>query len=147
MRNRRHITASILALACLCLGLCGGCPALSNYFWSPEADPNERWVSEDPEMYFTWSEEAGGHWGEITIHETTTDVLVLFDYGTGMVVAEYDPAAEIIGDEATLFRCDCKFGEDTLVATVTRDDKNVFDGELPTFTFEREEIQEDTGAE
>ncbi len=147
MTNRRHITASILALACLCLGLCGGCPALSNYFWSPEADPNERWVSEDPEMYFTWNEEAGGHWGEITIHETTTAVIVAFDYGTGMDVYPYDPTAEGIDAWTRLFRCDCEFGEDTLVATVIRDDKNVFDGELPTFTFEREEIQGDTGAE
>lgn len=146
MMSRRHITAAILALACLCLGLCGGCPAPSNYLWSPKADANERWVSEDPEMYFTWSEEAGGHWGELTVDGTTTAVEVAFDYGTGMEVFLYDPAAEVLDSDMELFQCDCKFGKDTLVAEVTRDDKNVFDGELPTFTFVREEVQGDTGA-
>lgn len=143
MTNRRHITAAILALTCLCLGLCAGCGVDLYADRRPKANANERWVSEDPEMYFTWSEEAGGFLGEITVHETTTAVRVCFDYGRGMDVI--DPALKGFHSDMCLFQCDCKFGKDTLVAEVTRDDKNIFDGELPTFTFVREEVQGDAG--
>ncbi len=146
MTNRRHITAAILTLTCLCLGLCTGCGVDLYAGRRPKANANERWVAEDPEMYFAWNE-GNGHLGEITVHETTTAVIVAFDYGTGMDVFPYDPTAETLDGGTRLFRCDCEFGEDTLVATVTHDDKNVFDGELPTFTFEREEIEGDTGTE
>lgn len=132
---------AIVAAACLLLSL-SGCGVDLYHNWRPDSNPNERWISGDPEMYFTW-EDGLGHYGELTRDGQTTEVKVLFNYGTGMGVFPLDPDAESLRSSDQLFRCDCAFGKNTLVATVTRDDQNVFGGELPTFIFQRCGLQED----
>lgn len=134
---------AIVAAAFLLLSL-SGCGVDFNAGRRPAADPNERWISEDPDMYFTWDEDRGGHCGELTIDGRTIEVLVPFDYGNGMHVYPYDPASEyLLYGPDRLFLCSCTFGKDTMVATVTSDDQNVFGGECPTITFERFGVRED----
>lgn len=133
---------AIVAAACLLLSL-SGCGVDFNAGRRPAADPNERWISDDPDMYFTWDEDRGGHCGELTVDGCTIEVLVCFTHGAGLNIFPYDPGSEYLYGPDRLFRCDCKFGRSTLKATVTSDDQNVFGGECPTITFERFGVRED----
>lgn len=129
---------AIVATACLLLSF-SGCGVDFNAGRRPVADPNERWISQDPKMYFTYVEGVGCC-GELERNGRATKVSVRFDYGTGMHVFPLETEA-VRSDQ--LFRCDCKFGRSTLKATVTQDDQNVFGGECPTITFERFGVRED----
>lgn len=124
----------------ICLALLCGCGVDFYAGRRPAARSDEQWVSEDPPMYFTWNEEAGGHWGEITTDGVTRKVLVLFDYGTGMIVAE-DGESRFL-EECELFRGNCKFGKDRVTVKVKRDQAGLFGEDLPTITFERQ-VKED----
>lgn len=131
-------------LIAICLFSLSACGVDFNAGRRPDANSNERWISEDPEMYFTWDDDRGGHYGELTVDGRTIEVLVPFDYGNGMHVYPYDPEAEhLLNGSDRLFKCSCTFSKNTVVATVTRDNQNVFGGELPTFVFRRYGLQED----
>ncbi len=128
----------LFALSMMLVLLCG-CGVDLYAGQRPKANPDEQWVSEDPQMYFTW-DDAEGHWGEITVDGVTTKVRVLFDYGCGVAIDEYTGS---LSSENRLFNGQCKFGKNKLVITVTKDWTNFFAGELPTITLVRQVRQED----
>lgn len=130
MRKKFYLLGAML----LCFVLLCGCDVYAGK--RPEANPNERWVCEDPQMYFTWTDDVGCHWGEITIDGITTKVEVLFDYGSGVIIIQF--GATIISSDTKLFQGDCKFGKDELVVTVEEDYANLFNGDLPSFVFKRQ---------
>ncbi len=123
----------------IALILLGGCGVNLYGDMRPAADENEKWVSEEPRMHFTWTKDVGGFWGEIETNGVTTKVRLRFDYGTGVEVCEFDSASS---PDFGLFDGDCKFGKNKLVITVTEDWTNFFAGELPTITLVRHARQE-----
>lgn len=129
-----------LSLAVFCLLFFCGCGVDWYAGQRPALNADERWVSEAPEMYFTWDEERGGHLGEITINGVKQEVLVLFDYGKGVNINQFNEAP---ASKDRLFRGQCKFGKNKLEVAVVTDDKDLFDGDLPVMTFVRQERQED----
>ena len=131
MRKKFYLLGAML----LCFVLLCGCDVYAGK--RPEANPNERWVCEDPQMYFTWTDDVGCHWGEITIDGITNKVNVLFDYGTGADIVRFGET--YISDDTMLFRGQCKFGKDKLVIKVTNDYANLFNGDLPSLVFTRQE--------
>lgn len=134
MKIRLHYLGALL----LCFVFLCGC--VDFYAGQrPMDNTNERWVSEDPEMYFQWVENIG-HRGEITIDGNITKVDVLFDYGNGVHV---DCSNDSLAPNDRLFRGECKFGKEKLIITVISDDANLFNGDFPTITFIRQELQED----
>ncbi len=131
----KKLFALSIVLSLLC-----GCGVDLYAYQRPNADENEKWISEEPRMYFTWTKDVGGYWGEIETNGVTTKVRVFFDYGCGVFIDKY---TESLSSENRLFNGQCKFGKDELVVTVTEDYADLFHGDLPTFVFKREEKGED----
>lgn len=124
-------------IALLTLGLLLLCGCVDFYYnRRPQMNENERWVAEEIEMYFKWDEEEN-FVGELTVDGKAQKILVAFDYGTGIEVYPF------VGSKANLrnrlFYSNCDFGKDKIVTTMQMDDADLFDGELPTITFVRQE--------
>ncbi len=131
----KKLFALSIVLSLLC-----GCGVDLYAYQRPNADENEKWISEEPRMYFTWTKDVGGYWGEIETNGVTIKTRLLFDYGTGVEVCEFDSAKS---SSFGLFYGNCKFGKNKLVVTVTEDRTDFFAGELPTITLVRHVRQED----
>ena len=100
-----------------------------------------RWVSENPNIYFEVSEkflELTGFrtYGQMVIDGVTTEIVVYFDYGTGMYVDELLSD----GDRELLFGGTCNFSPDKLVLSINNKIKGSleFDKSIKKITFIKE---------
>ena len=121
------ITISILVLT-------SGCDFHS---WQhPDTDSSVLWVSDDPSMSFAWDEGNMGHRGKLVIAGNTFLIGVGFRSNKMGVICEDAEDSDLIGKQ--LFVGKCKFEKNQITVSVTNDNANIFEGDLPTIVFEKE---------
>ncbi len=124
----------IALISILIVALSSGCDL---YLWQhPDTDSGILWVSDDPGMSFAWDEESGGHRGQLVIGGNTFLVGVGFRSRTMGVICEDAEDSDLIGKQ--LFVGKCKFEKNQITVSVTNDNANIFEGDLPTIVFEKE---------
>lgn len=136
--RRKSVCILIVVLGLLLLPGCVDLYANSR----PGLNEDERWISEEPEMNFAWVEDVG-FCGELTIDGQALPLEVCFDYGTGMDVYPFDPQKETVSLDNLLFRGQCSFRRNKVTMEVVLDQASIFEDELPTITFVRQEKQKD----
>ncbi len=102
-------------------------------------DPNVLWVSKDPEMWFSWDEEDPGFQGELVIGQDTLSIGVGFRGGVADVLCFESSDEALTG--RTLFGGGFKLEEERFTIEVDRDNVGLFDEDLPTITFQKQERQ------
>ena len=105
----------------------------------PNNYDNTKWVSSDPDIWFTVNKNECI--GEITIDGITTEIAVIFDFGMGVDFSlSLIPTNHIEKEEYFLFGGSCKFNEKKLVVTVNANSKGFLDDSIKKITFVREDI-------
>lgn len=129
----------LILITCLEVFVVSGCEGI--HLWQyPARDPQVQWVSENPNMYFAWDEENGGQRGKLIVGENIWLVEVGFRPNCISVLCLSSDNENLIGK--VLFDGDCKYGESEITVSVTNDDANIFEGDLPTIVFEKKEKNE-----
>ena len=124
----------IALISILIVALSSGCDL---YLWQhPDTDSGILWVSDDPGMSFAWDEESGGHRGKLVIAGNTFLIGVGFRSNKMGVICEDAEDSDLIGKQ--LFVGKCKFEKNQITVSVTNDNANIFEGDLPTIVFEKE---------
>jgi len=109
--------------------------------------PNTRWVSENPDIYFEVTRNGEMTYGQITIDGDAIEIIVSFDYGTGIDfydLSAYTPPNEsnrygAIDGTNWLFWGSCKFGKDKLIVTIKKN-REFLDDSIKKIIFVREDL-------
>lgn len=112
--------------------------------YEPDWSPNERWVSDYPNISFVvFDEEKKVPYGQMIINDQIIEVSPIIVYRHVMEVVNY-PRIEpgFISDADILMRGECDFYRDYFNVRVTFDRDGLFEG-IDTITFRKEYI--DTG--
>lgn len=136
--QKRKVCLVLTVVFAVCLF--AGCDIYANLH--PDMDSSVLWVSDDPNMSFSWSEVDGGHQGTLVVGRKTFSIAVGFRSDTMSVLCLGAEDEELI--ETVLFGGKCKFGINQFTVSVTHDDAGLFGEELPTIVFEKQENKEDT---
>ena len=105
--------------------------------------PNVIWVSEDPQMWFSWAEEKGFR-GELTIGQKTWPVSVGF---RGGVVEVFYVDLSDRDLSKVLFNGNFTVEEEYFEIDTNWDNADLFKGELPTIKFAKEDKKTQTQAD
>ena len=107
----------------------------------PNNYDNTKWVSSDPDIWFTVNKNEC--FGEITIDGVTMETQIFFDFGTGVDfkhLRTLENQFDYYKDDYYYFRGSCKFDEYKLVVTITDNSKGLLDDSIKKITFVREDI-------
>ncbi len=116
--------------------LLSGCDFFSHR--QPDADPDESWISQAPQMSFGWDDARETFCGTLVIDGASMPIEVGFRSRIMDVISDDGALTETV-----LFLGRCDFGENEISVTVTHDHAGLFGETLPTITFERHVKQED----
>lgn len=110
---------------------------------TPAANPNDLWVSTDPNISFVgFDEEKGGAVGRIVCDGEVIDVIMCWGPGSQFDIRRYP----MEGPDGILVRGTCRFSRDEGTVQVIEDKGNVLNG-AKTLTFVREDIGDDQAGE
>ncbi len=102
---------------------------------TPAANPDDLWVSTDPDISFVgFDEEKGGPVGQLVHDGKVIDVIMCWGPGAQFDIRRYP----MEGPDGILVRGTCKFSQDEGTVRVTEDKGNVLNG-VKTLTFVRKE--------
>lgn len=126
----------ISALLCVTILLfLSGCGFALGRNVTPDADPDDLWVSTDPDISFVgFDEEKGGPVGQLVHDGEVIDVIMCWGPGAIFDIRRYP----MEGPEGILVRGTCNFSQDKGTVQVAEDKGNVLNG-VKTLTFVREE--------
>lgn len=87
----------------------------------PRNQFNTKWVSENPDIFFTVAEQEGCS-GVLNTSEQSYNIMMDFDFGRDVNIIDYDTLKEnnfVVKTNQILVRADCKFSEKKCIITVT----------------------------
>ena len=148
-RNMRKLILLICGMmTVLLLSSCTPLPSKHH----PVTNPNTRWVSENPDMFFEVGDfaEVGDltakvTYAQIIVDDKVIELILNFSY-SGKSVFVYDtsarlPSGAIKGGEL-LFRGLCKSSVNKLIFTIDLNEKGFLDDSITEIVFVREELNE-----
>lgn len=107
----------------------------------PATDPDDLWVSKNPDISFVgFDEEKGGPVGQLVHDGEVIDVIMCWGPGPQFDIRRYP----IEGPDGILVRGTCEFSQDEGTVQVTEDTGNVLNG-AKTLTFVREKRDAENG--
>ena len=139
----------LILILCLIIPLLSSCdPYPSKHH--PITNPNTRWVSENPNMFFEIDDFANPgdliakvSYAQIIKDDEVIELILSFDYSGGSVIANELsarlPDGGILGGNA-LFQGLCKSSAKKLVVTIERNDRGFLDESIKEITFVREDL-------
>ena len=107
-------------------------------------NPNTKWVSQDPNIYFEIYQSKKVSYSQITVDGVTTELICSFDYGAGIyfyptsAVYYRDDGMGITKGNEILFTGSCTFNKDKLIVKITRN-YEFLDDSIREITFIRED--------
>jgi len=111
----------------------------------PVSDPNIKWVSKNPDIYFVITNDLGAV-GELEINSQVIPVRINMDHGTGIII--FDRSTEKNTEEGFVYgkamlSGNCKFYKNKIVVSVENVTELVlFDADIKEITFIRQNINE-----
>lgn len=120
------------------------CWAICQRTWEPSANPNERWVSQNPNIWFmVFDESKAIPYGQIIDNGHTLEISPAVIYGDRLDIVDY-PTIEpgVVNEADILMKGECTFYKDWFVVKVTYDRDGLFEG-IGTITFRKEYINTD----
>lgn len=135
LRQRKYVLLLLIFL------IVGG--LLLGWDLEPGMDPGVLWISEDPNVSFSWREVDGkdGHFGEFVTEGRVLSIAVGFRSDTMSVLCVKAEDEGLV--DTVLFGGKCKFGISRLALSVTHDDAGLFGEDLPTIVFEKQRRTDD----
>jgi hypothetical protein len=108
--------------------------------------PYTIWASENPDISFIIYQPHDEIYGQITIGDTSTDLRISFDYGARIYfhdISSRNPETGEFHYATWLFQGNCRFGEESLVVTITDNKKGFLDNSIKRITFIRTDMNEE----
>lgn len=147
LKKRLRKAARIICIMLLIFMLCRAC---SKPYNNLEKTPEDRWVSKDPDIYFSLlDEEKGTNYGQMVIDGEVIEIEPNFDFGAGVYFYYYERDLEAVHPEGMLFCGQCSYTKNELIVKVTpeQDLEGLFGGEPIRIKFHREKAAEGKQAE
>lgn len=114
-------------------------------FYKPKVNPNERWVSSNPDISFSFltDTEDNNPFGRIIVNDKAIGISPTFDYGNRLYVFCWPATGPgYRANEDILIHGSCDFHKDYFVVTVEYDRDGLFEG-IDTITFRKELVPDD----
>lgn len=141
-KSSRIIRLSIVTVILVCLAA-QLCWVVCQRIWEPGANPNERWVSQNPNIWFVvFDEEKGNPYGQISIDGRTIEISPAVIYRDMLDVIDY-PTIEpgVVKDADILMKGKCTFYKNHFILRITFDRDGLFEG-IDKIIFRKEYIDD-----
>lgn len=138
-KTARIIKLSIVTVILVCFA-----SELCQRIWEPSVNPSERWVSQNPNIWFVvFDEEKGTPYGQIIVSGLTIEISPAVIYGNRLEVTDY-PTIEpgVVKEADILMKGECTFHKDWFVVKIAYDRDGLFEG-IDMITFRKEYINTD----